>query len=77
MGFILMAATGLAMLVLVSTAVAQQGTSTSPAASQSQAPVGHRQPKPKDVPAEPRGDQAIKDMDRSLDKALKSICRGC
>ncbi len=77
MSFILMAATGLAMLVLVDTAVAQQGTATSPTATQSQAPVGHRQPKPKDVAPESRGDQAMKDMDRSLDKALKSICRGC
>ena len=78
MGFILMAASGLAMLVLMDIAVAQQSPAASSTTSpQPQAPVGHRQPQAKDVAAEPRSDQAIKDMDRNLEKALKSICRGC
>jgi hypothetical protein len=50
------------------------GTGT---AAQPQAPVGHRQPQAKDLPTDPHSEQAIKEMDRHLEKALKSICKGC
>jgi hypothetical protein len=41
------------------------------------APIGHRQPQPRDVPSEQNGDiERIGDEDRALDRKLV-ICRGC
>jgi hypothetical protein len=41
------------------------------------APVGHRQPHPRDVPSENAGDlEHIGEEDASLDRKL-NICRGC
>ncbi|MBR0801596.1 hypothetical protein JQ615_40310 [Bradyrhizobium jicamae] len=44
------------------------------------APVGHRQPRPGDVPSE-KGlndpNSAANKEDAALDKKIKSICRGC
>jgi len=46
---------------------------------QREAPVGHRQPttstapQPEQTPAEKKREE----LDRALDKKLKSICRGC
>ena len=41
------------------------------------APVGHRQPQPRDVPAEDAGDiERISEADRAMDRKLL-ICRGC
>ena len=44
-----------------------------------QAPVGHRQPKATEVPPdqETAAEKKQKELDRALDKKLKSICRGC
>ncbi len=44
-----------------------------------QAPVGHRQPKATEVPPdqETGAEKKQKELDRALDKKLKSICRGC
>jgi len=59
-------------------AVAQQKPPTpSGAASERQAPTGHRQPQAKDVPTERTGEDTVKPEDRAMDKALKGICRGC
>lgn len=43
------------------------------------APVGHRQPTARDVPAEQdnSAEHAMKKMDQDLDRKVKSICRGC
>jgi len=42
-------------------------------------PVGHRQPKATDVPPdqETAAEKKQKELDKALDKKLKSICRGC
>jgi hypothetical protein len=60
------------------------GSGTIGAAS---APVGHRQPRPTDLPADTKqdeaaaagtnGEQPIDSRDAKLDRALHSICRGC
>jgi hypothetical protein len=45
-----------------------------------EAPVGHRQPKAGEVPQEQQLTEAEKrqrELDKALDKKLKSICRGC
>ncbi len=44
-----------------------------------EAPVGHRQPKATEVPPdqETAAEKKQKELDRALDKKLKSICRGC
>jgi hypothetical protein len=44
------------------------------------APVGHRQPRPGDVPSEKNltdPNSAQNKEDAALDKKIKSICRGC
>jgi hypothetical protein len=43
------------------------------------APVGHRQPRPGDVPSETRGSDPgrIDAQDRDLDRMIKGICKGC
>jgi hypothetical protein len=55
-----------------SSALAQGGPSR-------EAPVGHRQPKATDVPLDQKTDaeKQQKELDKALDKKLKSICRGC
>jgi len=75
MRFMLMAVLGLFAFALLAPhgAALAQKPSTS---TQRQAPVGHRQPSTRDVPSEQGLDQPSKE-DRALDKALKSICRGC
>jgi hypothetical protein len=41
------------------------------------APIGHRQPQPRDVPSEEPGEiERIDEADRALDRKLR-ICRGC
>jgi len=46
-----------------------------------EAPVGHRQPKASEVPQEPQQlsdpDKKLKELDDTLAKKLKGICRGC
>ena len=44
-----------------------------------EAPVGHRQPKATEVPLDQQTDaeKKQKELDKALDKKLKSICRGC
>jgi hypothetical protein len=54
-------------------ALAQEGTSR-------EAPVGHRQPKAGEVPQEQQltdAEKRQKELDKALDKKLRSICRGC
>jgi hypothetical protein len=75
MRFMLMAVLGLFAFAMLAprTALAQKPSTS---ATQRQAPVGHRQPSTRDVPSE-QGLDAPSKEDRTLDKALKSICRGC
>ncbi len=44
-----------------------------------EAPVGHRQPKVTEVlpDQETAAEKKQKELDKALDKKLKSICRGC
>ncbi len=44
-----------------------------------EAPIGHRQPRPSDLPPETgRNDPSrIDAQDRDLDRAIKNICKGC
>ena len=44
-----------------------------------EAPVGHRQPKATEVlpDQETSAEKKQKELDKALDKKLKSICRGC
>jgi hypothetical protein len=41
------------------------------------APVGHRQPRAGDVPEEKNDGTTVDPRDAALDRALRSICRGC
>ena len=44
------------------------------------APIGHRQPRASDVPGEKNlmnANDAMSKEDATLDKKIKSICRGC
>ena len=43
------------------------------------APVGHRQPRPGDLPPENAGNDSANSeaQDRELDRMIKGICRGC
>jgi len=78
-------AMGLLMLAADGAALAQSGSSSSGAGSKgsasSQAPVGHRQVRPSDLPkAEQAEENSMSGMtkeDRELDRKIKSICRGC
>ncbi|CCD98987.1 hypothetical protein [Bradyrhizobium sp. STM 3809] len=77
-------AMGLLMLVADGTVLAQSsGSGTgSGARGSAEAPRGHRQPRPSDLP---KADQAedssmsgnMSKEDRELDRKIKSICRGC
>jgi hypothetical protein len=70
------------LLLLADGAVKAQNDRSSANTDRSsvQAPVGHRQPRPDEVPSEKNlsnpQDQANKE-DAALDKKIKSICRGC
>ncbi|MEH6950381.1 hypothetical protein V4R08_03380 [Nitrobacter sp. NHB1] len=74
-------------LIGVPAALAQHkttGGSSDPAATQSSpyinAPVGHRQPRPSEIPAESTkawNPDQIDPADAALDRKIKSICRGC
>jgi len=79
-------AMGLLMLVAGGAALAQSGGGTSAGAGSksgmsSQAPVGHRQVRPSDLPkaeqAEENSMSGPTKEDRELDRKIKSICRGC
>jgi hypothetical protein len=80
---------GLLILIADGAAFAQSGTGTTTTTGASsaqktspllEAPVGHRQPRPSDVPSEKNlsnpNDPANKE-DADLDRKIKSICRGC
>jgi hypothetical protein len=57
-----------------------QPSSPSPAADNvPAAPVGHRQPRPADLPSETgKNDPSrIDPQDRELDRTIKNICKGC
>ena len=62
-----------------------QTTNPSPGAagmpSGTQAPVGHRQPRPGDLPPETdrqkKADEREAEEQRRLDRVLRNICRGC
>ena len=74
-------AVALVALVGVPEAFAQGGSSSMQKNSGPiQAPVGHRQPRPSDVPSEKNlsdPNNPVNKEDAALDKKLKSICRGC
>ncbi|UFZ05571.1 hypothetical protein LQG66_04425 [Bradyrhizobium ontarionense] len=79
-------AMGLLMLVASGGALAQSGAGSAGGAgskggTSSQAPVGHRQVRPADLPkAEQAEENSMSGMtkeDRELDRKIKSICRGC
>ena len=74
-------AMGLLLLVAGGAVMAQNSRSNAnPDRPAIEAPVGHRQPRPGEVPDEKNlnnpNDQANKE-DAALDKKIKSICRGC
>ena len=81
--------TTIALLALVDTSVANAQTagSRNPAAHRStnsgqqllpEAPVGHRQPRADQVPAENSPmDDSINRENEALDRMTKGICRGC
>jgi hypothetical protein len=65
-----------------SMAVAQTAAPGAGATPPTQAPIGHRQPRPSDIP--PDMEKAAKERDakdaaeqRRLDRVLRNICRGC
>jgi hypothetical protein len=68
-------------------AFAQSGSSTvtkNPDRSIPQAPVGHRQPRPSDLPPgvhdqynRPDPNDPLSKENAALDRKIKSICRGC
>ena len=72
-----------ALLIFGSAAIAQtagQGSPTNSPRPIPEAPVGHRQPRPDQVPSEKNlGDpnDAANREDAALDRKIKSICRGC
>jgi hypothetical protein len=75
---------GLLMVVADGAALAQSGASSGGTGSKgasSQAPVGHRQVRPGDLPkaeqAEDTSTSATNKEDRELDRKIKGICRGC
>ena len=77
---------GLLVLFGGAEAIAQSGTQNSPSIRQTiaggipQAPIGHRQPRASDVPGEKNlmnANDAMSKEDATLDKKIKSICRGC
>jgi hypothetical protein len=79
----LIAMMALTLLSGTTSAVAQkQGARSSRASSSTipQAPIGHRQPRPDQVPSEKNltnQDDALDKENAILDRKMKSICRGC
>ena len=74
----------MALVVLIGGADAfAQGSSSVPKNSGGgtiQAPVGHRQPRPGDLPSEKNlsdPNDPLSKENRALDRKIKSICRGC
>jgi hypothetical protein len=74
----------MAMVVLVGAPDAlAQGSSSVPknsGGSSIQAPIGHRQPRPSDLPGERNlsdPNDPLSKENRALDRKIKSICRGC
>ena len=57
----------------------QPTTESGSAGSVPPAPVGHRQPRPSDLPPEAGKDDPsrIDPQDRELDRMIKNICNGC
>jgi hypothetical protein len=75
----LLAVVGLSPIILSPLAAGDAARAQKPATTstpQQQAPVGHRQPRSQDLPPTNSADDASKELDRKLDKALKGICRG-
>ena len=80
----LIAITALLALLVSPLAIAQTGNPSSvnaaPKSGPLPAPVGHRQPRPNEVPSEKNlsnPNDAANREDAELDKKIKSICRGC
>ena len=74
----------MALMVLIGApdAFAQGSSSVSKNSGGStiQAPVGHRQPRPADLPSEKNlsdPNDPLSKENRALDRKIKSICRGC
>jgi hypothetical protein len=73
------------LMVVGAPAAMAQGTNSGSSMSKSgggvpQAPIGHRQPRPSDVPSEKNlsdPNNPVNKEDALLDKKIKSICRGC
>ena len=54
--------------------------STVDKSSRYDAPIGHRQPRPSDIPSESRdaaNPEGVDPADAALKRKIKSICRGC
>ena len=66
-------------LALILVTASTLNTALAQGASPQEAPVGHRQPKASDVPQETLtpAEKRQQELDKALDKKLKSICRGC
>ena len=74
--------TALMVLIGAPDAFAQGSSSVSKNSGGStiQAPVGHRQPRPADLPSEKNlsdPNDPLSKENRALDRKIKSICRGC
>ena len=71
------------LALLVPGAAFAQGTSPEPTNPDKnlmrEAPVGHRQPRVKDVPPDAAlpSDSRDAEADKALDRKIKGICRGC
>ena len=82
----LMTAAGLVILLGGSVALAQNSgrtrnstdsaTSSQSGGGSAAAPIGHKQPRPSDLPSQSGGSR-LDDENAALDRKLKSICRGC
>ena len=68
----------LTALVLVASAMTVE-TPASARTRHPHAPIGHRQPRVKDIPpdTQKRDQHKVEELDKLLDKKLKGICRGC
>jgi hypothetical protein len=61
-----------------SSAGASRSSGTSNSGGPIEAPVGHRQPRPSDLPSNVSEDPThLNADDAALDRKIKSICRGC
>jgi hypothetical protein len=75
MRIMVIAAVALSFAVAGTVAGSAHAQKASSGATAPKAPIGHRQPKAKDLP--PDSTNQVSAEDRALDKALKGICRGC